>query len=158
MTLGSLAAVVNDGLVRLATEDGLDVYQALFLRGCGMILILAAAGRARGERLTRQQLTSPLLVRVAAEVVVAATFFTAIVHIEFANAHTILMVVPFVVTVIAAALGEQVTRRRYLLVGGRVRRCGRRRSAHRRRLLSLVPARHRCCGGAHRSRVRDPPS
>lgn len=116
MTLGSLAAVINDGLVRLATEDGLDVYQALFLRGCGMSLILVIAGKVRGERLTRQQLTRPLVIRVGAEVVVAATFFTAIIRIEFANAHTILLLVPFAVTVIAATLGEQVTLRRYLLV------------------------------------------
>lgn len=116
MALGSLAAVINDGLVRVAIEDGLDVYQALFLRGCGMIVILVAASRVRGERLDRRCLTRPLVLRVAAEVVVAATFFAAIVHIEFANAQTILMVVPFAVTVVAARLGEHVTRRRYVLV------------------------------------------
>ena len=32
MTGGSLAYVINDGLVREATERGLDVYQSLFLR------------------------------------------------------------------------------------------------------------------------------
>jgi drug/metabolite transporter (DMT)-like permease len=116
MALGSLAAVINDGLVRVAIEDGLDVYQALFLRGCGTIVIFVAASRVRGERLDRGCLTRPLVLRVAAEVVVVATFFAAIVHIEFANAQTILMVVPFAVIVVAARLGEHVTRRRYVLV------------------------------------------
>ena len=116
MTLGSLLAVVNDGLVRLATEDGLDVYQALFLRGCGMMVIFATVGRLRGERFDRQFLTRPLLLRAAAEVVVAASFFAALVHIEFANAATILMAAPLAVTVVAAQRGEDVSRRHYILV------------------------------------------
>lgn len=116
MALGSFAAVINDGLVRVATEDGLDVYQALFLRGCGMIVIFVIAGRARRQRFDRQFLTRPLVLRVAAEVVVAAAFFAAIVHIEFANAYTILMAAPFAVTVVAARRGENVTRRQYVLV------------------------------------------
>ncbi len=116
MALGSLVAVVNDGLVRLATEEGLDVYQALFLRGCGMIVVFVAIGRVRGERFDRQFLTRPLLLRVVAEVIVAAAFFAAIVHIDFANAYTILMAAPFAVTVVAARRGEHVTRRQYVLV------------------------------------------
>ncbi len=116
MAIGSLAYVVNDGLVRIAAEDGLDVYQALFLRGCGMIAIFAAASRLRGERLDRGSLSRPLVGRVAAEVVATAMFFAAIVRLEFANAQTILMLVPFAVTVVAARLGEAVTRRRHLLV------------------------------------------
>lgn len=116
MALGSLAYVVNDGLVRVATEEGVDVYQALFLRGCGMIVIFAAASRLRNERLDRGSLTRPLVLRVVAEVVATATFFAAIIHLEFANAQTILMLVPFAVTVVAARMGEHVSRHRYLLV------------------------------------------
>ena len=116
MALGSMAAVINDGLVRVAIEDGLDTYQALFLRGCGMIVILGAACRLRGERLDSRCASRPLVIRVAAEVVVAAAFFAAIVHIDFANAHTILMAAPFAVTLVAARLGERVTTRRYVLV------------------------------------------
>lgn len=116
MALGSLAYVVNDGLIRMGTEDGLDVYQALFLRGCGMVVILAIASRVRNEQLDRRHLTRPLLLRVAAEVVATATFFAALVHLEFANAQAILMLVPFAVTVVAARMGEGVSRRRYALV------------------------------------------
>jgi drug/metabolite transporter (DMT)-like permease len=56
------------------------------------------------------------LLRVAAEVVVAAAFFAAVVQIEFANAYTILMAAPLAVTVVAARRGEHVTRSQYLLV------------------------------------------
>ena len=94
MALGSLAYVVNDGLVRLATEEGLNVYQALFFRGCAMIAIFAAAGRIRGDHLDLTSLTRPLVVRVGAEVVATALFFAAIVHLEFANAQTILIARP----------------------------------------------------------------
>jgi drug/metabolite transporter (DMT)-like permease len=117
MTLGSLAYVVNDGLIRVTTENGLDVYQALFLRGCGMVVIFAAVSWLRDERLDRDRLSRPLLIRVAAEVVAAATFFAALVHLEFANAQTILMLVPFAVTLVAAVvLGEDVRARRYAIV------------------------------------------
>jgi len=116
MTLGSLAYVVNDALVRVATEEGVDVYQALFVRGCGMILIFAMASRRRGERLDRSSFTRPLVGRVVAEVVGTALFFAALVNLEFANAQTILMLVPFAVTLVAARLGEEVSGRRYLLV------------------------------------------
>ncbi len=117
MTLWSLAYVVNDGLVRLATEEGLDVYQVLFLRGCGMVAIFAAWSASGTRRLRRRHLTAPLVTRVAAEVVSTACFFAALVRLEFANAQTILMLVPFAVTLVAAVtLGEQVDRVRYALV------------------------------------------
>ena len=116
MVLASLASVINDGLVRVATDDGLDVYQALFLRGCGMIAIFIAVGRVRGQRFEHRFLTRSLLLRVGAEVVVAAAFFAAVIRIEFANAYTILMAAPFAVTAVAARRGEHVTRRQYVLV------------------------------------------
>jgi len=116
MTLGSLAYVVNDGLVRLAAEEGLDVYQALFLRGCAMIVIFAVASHHRNQRLRLTSVTRPLLARVAAEVAGTAMFFAALVRLDFANAQTILMLVPFAVTVVAARLGEHVTLGRYGLI------------------------------------------
>ena len=117
MTVGSLAYVVNDGLIRVATEDGLDVYQALFLRGCAMIFVFAVWAARRGSPPTRRDLSAPVLIRVGAEVVATALFFAALVHLPFANAQTILMLVPFAVTLVAAVmLGEPVGARRYALV------------------------------------------
>ncbi|MGI9615076.1 MAG: DMT family transporter [Acidimicrobiales bacterium] len=117
MTLGALAYVVNDGLVRIAAEEGVDVYQALFLRGCAMIVVFAVASQIRSERLDRQMLTKPLVGRVAAEVVGTALFFAALLNLEFANAQTILMLTPFGVTLVGAvALGEKVTTRRWVTI------------------------------------------
>ena len=114
MTIGSLGYVVNDGLVRKATEHGIGVYQALFLRTSTMVVVLAFVAAARGERTTRRHLGRPLLTRVAAEVAGASLFFGAIVRIEFANAQAILQLVPFAVTLAAAhLLGERVTRGMY---------------------------------------------
>ena len=110
MTLGTLAYVVNDGLIRLATEEGLDVYQSLFLRGLAMIAILAALTKQRAESIDRRLFSPPLLLRVATEVVGTALFFAGLIRLEFANAQTILMLTPFVVTLVAAQrLGERVS-------------------------------------------------
>ncbi len=117
MVIGSLGYVVNDALVRVATEDGVDVYQAVCLRGITMAVLFAGISRARGEWITREQLTRPLLTRVAAELVATSLFFGALVHLDFANAQTILLLVPFAVTLVAAlVLREAVTARHYAAV------------------------------------------
>ena len=117
MIVGSVGYVTNDALVRAATEEGLDVYQALCLRGLAMTVIFAAITRRRGGRITRQQFTRPLVGRVAAELAGTALFFAALVNLDFANAQTILLLVPFAVTLTAAlALGEPVTGRQYATV------------------------------------------
>ena len=117
MVIGSVGYVVNDSLVRRATDEGLDVYQALFLRGIAMSLVLVGLGIARDEPLRREHIPGAVGWRVAAEVVSTALFFAGLVRMEFANAQTILMLVPFVVTVVAARrLGEAVGTVRYLSV------------------------------------------
>ena len=117
MVIGSLGYVINDALVRKATESGIGVYQALFVRTFAMVLVLAVVASMRGERTTRAHLGRPLVLRVAAEVAGAALFFAAIVRMEFANAQAILQLVPFAVTLAAAVvLGERVTRSQYVAV------------------------------------------
>ena len=117
MTGGSLAYVINDGLVREATERGLDVYQSLFLRGCLMIVVLAVWAHRAGHRVRDLRADAPAQLRVSAEVVATACFFAGIVRLEFANAQTILMLVPFAVTLVASRrLGEQVSAQRYGLI------------------------------------------
>lgn len=114
MVIGSLGYVINDAFVRAATDEGLDVYQALFFRGIAMTVLFAAASQVRGDRLTRVHLQPPLVARVAAELVATALFFAALVRMDFANAQTILLLVPFAVTLAAAAtLGERVSRLQY---------------------------------------------
>ncbi len=117
MVIGSLGYVTNDALIRVATAEGLDVYQALCLRGIGMTAVFAALLKVRGVVVTRSQLSRPVLGRVGAEVVASVLFFAAIVNLEFANAQTILLIVPFVVTLAAAVvLGETVSALQYATV------------------------------------------
>lgn len=117
MAIGSLGYVVNDGLIRRATESGLDVYQALCLRSIGLTVVFAAVGRIQGEQTVRAHLTRPLLLRVGAEMLGSALFFAGVVRMEFANAQAILQVVPFAVTLAAALiLKERVSGRQYLTV------------------------------------------
>lgn len=117
MTLGSLGYVVNDAFIRAAVDEGLDVYQALFTRGVAMTLLFATLGRARGEQLSRSHVRGALPVRVGAEVMGTVLFFAALVNLDFANAQTILLVVPFAVTLVAARwFGETVSTRQYAAV------------------------------------------
>ena len=123
MVIGSLGYVVNDALIRAATDAGLNVFQALFIRGVAMSSLFVAYARARRRRqphrppIRRHVANRPVLIRVAAELVATALFFAALVNLDFANAQTILMLVPFAVTVVAAVfLGEQVTTAHYLAV------------------------------------------
>ena len=117
MVIGSLGYVINDALVRAASKEGLDVYQALFLRGLAMAAIFAVSCTKRDAHVTRQELQQPLVARVLAEVVESAFFFAAIVQIDFANAQTIQSLVPFVVTLVAASyLREHVSGRQYIAV------------------------------------------
>lgn len=117
MALGSLAYVMNDAVIRLATEDGLGVYQVLSLRGLVMVAFFAAVASARGELPSRPDFEAPMLARVAAEVVGTVLFFAALVRMEFANAQAILQIVPLLVTLAAAfVLGERVSGRRYATI------------------------------------------
>lgn len=117
MVVGSLGYVTNDALIRVATDEGLNVYQALSVRGAGMTALFAGVIAARREPVTPARFTGPLVGRVAAEAVATALFFAAIVNLDFANAQTILLLVPFAVTLAAAlVLGETVTARQYAAV------------------------------------------
>ena len=104
MAIGSLAYVLNDAAVRLATEEGLGVYQVLAFRGAAMVVLFAAVGRVRGEQPRRRHLEPAIWARVAAEVIGTVLFFAALVRMEFANAQAILQIVPLLVTLAAAAL------------------------------------------------------
>lgn len=117
MAIGSLGYVVNDALIRAATDEGLDVYQALCLRGVAMSSVFLVAAQIRGQHLSRRRLRRPLVIRVLAELGATALFFAALINMPFANAQTILMLVPFAVTVVAAVhLGERVSAAQYAAV------------------------------------------
>ncbi|MEE9417030.1 MAG: DMT family transporter [Acidimicrobiales bacterium] len=117
MVLGSLAYVLNDAFVRSATEDGLNVYQVICLRGVVMAVLFGAVGMARGEGIQKSHLQRPFLSRVAAEMIATSFFFGALVRMDFANAQAILQIVPFAITLAAVfVLGERVSSRRYVTI------------------------------------------
>lgn len=117
MVLGSLGTVVNDAFIRSAVDRGLGVYQALFLRATAMTLIFAGAGGVRNEHLTREHFKGPVAVRATAELLAAALFFTGLVRLPFGNAQTLMMTVPFAITLLAAyTLGERVSGAQYAAV------------------------------------------
>jgi S-adenosylmethionine uptake transporter len=117
MIIGSLAYVTNDALIRAATEEGLGVYQALSMRNLVMTVLFLGFFGVRRQSISLGQVTRPVVARVAAEVVSAALFFAAIVNLEFASAQTILLVVPFAVTLVAGTVGgETVTGWQYATV------------------------------------------
>lgn len=118
MVIGSLGYVTNDALIRVATDEGLGVYQALCLRNVTMTVLLAGLIRARRQPISLRHVSRPVTVRVGAEVVATSLFFAAIVHLEFANAQTILLIVPFAVTLVAGTIGDEtVTAWQYATVG-----------------------------------------
>ncbi len=117
MVLGSLGYVFNDAFVRQATNDGAGVYQILCMRSIGLAAVFGLAGKVhRPDR--RQAIRQPaLLLRVGAEMVGSALFFAAVIRLEFANAQAILQIVPFAVTLAAAAiLRERVDPRQYVAI------------------------------------------
>ena len=117
MVLGSLGYVFNDAFVRQATADGAGVYQILCLRSIGLAIVFGLAGHVHRPDRRRAIRQPALLLRVAAEMIGSALFFAAVVRLEFANAQAILQVVPFAVTLAAAAiLRERVDPRQYVAI------------------------------------------
>ena len=107
MVIGSLGYVTNDALIRVATDEGLGVYQALCLRNIAMTGLFAAMLRGRRQRFSLRRVTRPLVGRVGAEVAATALFFAALINLEFANAQTVLLIVPFAVTLVAGTIGGE---------------------------------------------------
>ena len=117
MTISVLAYVANDAFIKTAANE-LDLYQAIFLRGAGISLIILVMLRGRVSMgLIRQHLSGPLIVRVGAEVLGTIAFLNALVNMPIADVTAVFQGVPLTVTLAAALfLGEKVGWRRYLAV------------------------------------------
>ena len=118
MAVSMLGYVVNDALIKL-TFDDLNLYQAIFLRGAAITVIVGAIAR-RTARIgdLRHHISVALGVRVATEVLGTVAFLNALAQMPIANATAILQVVPLSVTLAAAlVLGESVGWRRYVAIG-----------------------------------------
>ncbi len=104
MTTAMFGYVVNDALIKWVAED-LPLFQSIFLRGCAIVVLLAAIARTRGVALTHEVITTrPLQLRVAMECIGTVLYLLALTHVPLASLSAILQLVPIAVTFAAARL------------------------------------------------------
>ena len=104
MTLGMAGYVLNDSSIKLAAED-VPLFQAVFIRGCVITLILGTAAAIRGELpLLFQRLSRPMLLRFAMETIGTVFFLLALTNLPLAGITAVLQIVPIAVTFAAARL------------------------------------------------------
>lgn len=96
--------VVNDAFIKWVAED-LPLFQSIFLRGCGILVLLMAIVRVRGATITREVFaTRPLQLRVAMEAIGTVFYLLALTQVPLASLSAILQLVPIAVTFAAARL------------------------------------------------------
>ncbi|GGD16620.1 DMT family transporter [Aureimonas glaciei] len=116
--LAAMAAfVVNDGLVKLASED-MGVGQILAVRGLMATAILAAFAFWLGAfRPLRTVLQPMLLLRTLADILATLTYVSALRALPLANTTAIFQALPLAVTLGAALFfGERVGWRRWTAI------------------------------------------
>lgn len=115
MIVAMAGFVLNDTMMKLVFAD-LDLFQAIFLRGLLLSLLIAVPALHQGQLFHRpaRQDRRLLGLRVVGEIGSAVCFLTALYHMPIANATAILQSIPLAITLAAALfLGEQVGWRRY---------------------------------------------
>lgn len=113
---GAMAAfVLNDTMMKLVFGE-LALFQAIFLRGLLLSVLLGLLALSRRQLLHRPSRADArvLGLRVVGEIGSAICFLTALYHMPIANATAIIQVIPLALTLGAALFfGEQVGWRRY---------------------------------------------
>lgn len=117
--IGSMTAfTLNDVLMKLAGSS-LPLFQAVFLRGICVVVLLAVLCTAMGQLRTdfsRKDWTL-ILIRGVCEVVVAYLFISALFNMPIANVSAILQALPLTVSLAAAVfLGEALGWRRLVAI------------------------------------------
>jgi drug/metabolite transporter (DMT)-like permease len=117
MTLAMAAFTFNDALVKAVTSE-LSIPQIMAVRGVMTTLLVYGIARYLGVTISLKVVTHPLvLLRTAFELGATLTFLSALAHIEFAAASSILQSLPLAVTLGAALfLGEPVGWRRWTAI------------------------------------------
>ncbi len=104
MTLAMAGYVTNDAAIKLAAED-LPLFQAIFLRGLLVTVLLAALNARRGQlRMLVDRLEPRMLVRFAMETLGTALYLLALTQLPLAGLTAVLQIVPIAVTFAAARL------------------------------------------------------
>lgn len=117
MTFAMFGYVVNDAFIKLASEE-MPLFQAIFLRGLGIVLILTVINAARGTlRNVHSHLSKPIVFRLAAETIATILYLSALARVPLAPLTAVLQIVPVIVTFVAARLlREKVSARRIFAV------------------------------------------
>ena len=104
MTLSMLGYVVNDAFIKKAVED-LHVFQAIFIRGAMIVLILALITQVRGElHSVRSHLHPTVVLRVGMETAGTVLYLLSLSRLPLASVTAVLQIVPVAVTFVAARL------------------------------------------------------
>ncbi|MGF1632176.1 MAG: DMT family transporter [Kiloniellaceae bacterium] len=115
MAVAMAGFVLNDTMMKLVFGD-LELFQAIFMRGLLLSLLIGAVALARRELVYRPSRADArtLGLRVAGEIGSAVCFLTALYHMPIANAMAIIQAIPLAITLAAALVfGEKVGWRRY---------------------------------------------
>lgn len=117
MTLAMFGYVVNDALIKLASED-MPLFQAVFLRGLAIMAILVILNAAKGTlRGLTSHMSKPIAIRLTTETVATILYLSALARVPLAPLTAVLQIVPVIVTFVAARLlREQVSVRRVAAV------------------------------------------
>ncbi|WP_299041543.1 DMT family transporter [uncultured Tateyamaria sp.] len=117
MVMAMLCFAIEDMFIKLL-GGAIPVGQLLALLGAGGVLIMAGACLyQRQPMLSRDLLSTPVMIRNAGELIGTLGFVTALVLVPLATASAILQTTPLMVTLGAALfLGEAVGWRRWLAI------------------------------------------
>lgn len=117
MALAMAAFTCNDALVKSITSE-LSIAQIMTVRGVMATLLIYCVARYLGVALSLKAVMHPLvLLRTAFEIGATLTYLSALAHIEFAAASSIMQSLPLAVTLGAALfLGEPVGWRRWTAI------------------------------------------
>lgn len=104
MTASMFGYVVNDSFIKRAAEE-LPLFQAIFLRGLVVVVVLAAIVRARGASVpVTSYLERPVLVRMTMEVAGTIIYLITLTHVPIAGLTAVLQLLPIAVTFMAARI------------------------------------------------------
>ena len=117
MSLAMAAFTCNDALIKSLTSE-LGTAQIMAVRGVMATALIYGVARYLGAALSFRMVMNPLvLLRTFFEISATLTFLTALAHIEFAAASSIMQSLPLAVTLGAALfLGEPVGWRRWTAI------------------------------------------
>ncbi len=117
MTAGMFGYVVNDAFIKRAAED-LPLFEAIFLRGCLVLVLLMVIVRVRGTAIPLSSyLERPLLLRMGMEALGTVAYLITLTKVPIAGLTAVMQLVPIAVTFAAARmLREQVSVHRVIAI------------------------------------------